>query len=229
MTTGGLTIRFIIQGMGLEGDQNINYAQNKTLAQSNETSVSIHLFEVFNNKEYTYFGEAILSAPPYQESQIDQKGNSRKVWMFPLKLKTNDTPVLSPSQLNSLKKIKEHKAKKLSTDELKKRALSVSKKPGTRKSETVQYERDEFISEYTKRIADGTCQLCHSKAPFLNKQNEPYLESHHIKWLSKGGEDTLENSIALCPNCHKKMHILNKESDIKFLQRANKTRYSESA
>jgi len=24
--------------------------------------------------------------------------------------------------------------------------------------------------------------------------------------LSEGGEDTLENAIALCPNCHRKMH-----------------------
>ncbi|MEE7094460.1 HNH endonuclease, partial [Escherichia coli O10] len=34
----------------------------------------------------------------------------------------------------------------------------------------------------------------------------PFLEVHHIEWLSKGGEDSVENAIALCPNCHRQAH-----------------------
>ena len=44
-----------------------------------------------------------------------------------------------------------------------------------------------------------------------------YLETHHIKWLAAGGEDKLDNTVALCPNCHRKMHILNKQTDVKLL------------
>ena len=36
-----------------------------------------------------------------------------------------------------------------------------------------------------------------------------YLEVHHIDQLAKGGADTVENAVALCPNCHRKMHSLN--------------------
>ncbi|MCD9544043.1 hypothetical protein GLP24_04155 [Photobacterium carnosum] len=45
-------------------------------------------------------------------------------------------------------------------------------------------------------------------APFTKKSNgEPYLEVHHIKPLSQGGEDSLENVKAICPNCHREMHF----------------------
>ena len=49
------------------------------------------------------------------------------------------------------------------------------------------------------------------KAPFYTKNNKPYLEAHHLKWLSKGGTDTIDNVVALCPNCHRKMHIVKDE------------------
>lgn len=39
------------------------------------------------------------------------------------------------------------------------------------------------------------------------------METHHIEWLAHGGADTVENTVALCPNCHKKMHIVNAEAD----------------
>jgi 5-methylcytosine-specific restriction endonuclease McrA len=65
----------------------------------------------------------------------------------------------------------------------------------------------------------ATCQLCDKPAPFKNKENDPYLESHHIVWLSNGGDNIVENTIALCPNCHRKMHIVNSEEDIKKLKK----------
>ena len=55
-------------------------------------------------------------------------------------------------------------------------------------------------------------------APFKDKNGNPYLENHHVEWLSKGGEDTIDNAVALCPNCHKKMHILDDEEDVKALK-----------
>lgn len=46
---------------------------------------------------------------------------------------------------------------------------------------------------------------------------KPYLESHHIIWLAAGGADSVDNTIALCPNCHRKMHVINDSSDVKIL------------
>lgn len=54
----------------------------------------------------------------------------------------------------------------------------------------------------------GICELCKESAPFFTKYGDPYLESHHVTPLSAGGVDHMDNIIALCPNCHRKVHYL---------------------
>jgi 5-methylcytosine-specific restriction endonuclease McrA len=78
--------------------------------------------------------------------------------------------------------------------------------------------RDPVVSELAKRRAHGICQLCDRDAPFLDGDNEPYLEVHHVQWLSRGGRDSLDNAVALCPNCHRKMHVLDQRKDREFLK-----------
>jgi 5-methylcytosine-specific restriction protein A len=73
-------------GMGLTGHQDINFMQNKTLAQSNVNGISIYLFEKHRDKEYIFAGQVQLVADPFQEDQLDMEGRQRKVWVFPLKL-----------------------------------------------------------------------------------------------------------------------------------------------
>jgi 5-methylcytosine-specific restriction protein A len=56
--------------------------------------------------------------------------------------------------------------------------------------------------------AKGKCEGCTKDAPFLRrKDGTPYLEVHHVKQLADGGKDTVENAIALCPNCHREKHF----------------------
>ena len=80
------------------------------------------------------------------------------------------------------------------------------------------YHRDPAIAAYVQKRANGHCQLCGSPAPFKDKNDDPYLECHHIVWLSKGGIDSIDNCVALCPNCHRKMHIVNAEKDVNLLK-----------
>ena len=55
--------------------------------------------------------------------------------------------------------------------------------------------------------ADGVCERCKHGAPFLRAKNgDPYLEVHHKTHLANGGEDSVENAMALCPNCHRAVH-----------------------
>ena len=68
-----------------------------------------------------------------------------------------------------------------------------------------------------KDLAAGKCDLCAGSAPFLSIDGQPYLESHHVKWLSQGGRDALDNVVALCPNCHRKMHVRKDAQDISAL------------
>ncbi|NSL52794.1 HNH endonuclease [Calidifontibacillus erzurumensis] len=200
-------------GMGKSGDQDLNFMQNKTLAESDTNGVEVHLFEVLVPTEYIYRGLVTLADKPYQEIQKGEDGVPRKVWMFPLKLKSTSQAIPEETFKKYIKE-KEKVAEKLSFTELKNRAeQNESDKVSKRKVSSNVYIRDPFIAEYAKRRANGICDLCDQQAPFTTKEGKPYLECHHIEWLSEGGSDTIENTVALCPNCHRKMHVLNLPSD----------------
>ena len=68
-------------GMGPTSDQRLTYAQNRTLAESPNTGIPVHLLEALEPLKYTYAGEVKLIGAPYQEEQLDDAGNTRKVWM----------------------------------------------------------------------------------------------------------------------------------------------------
>ena len=72
-------------GMGKVGDQDIHWAQNATLAECKYNGVDVHLFEVIDAGEYIYCGRIELVSPPYTETQPDENGHDRLVWMFPVR------------------------------------------------------------------------------------------------------------------------------------------------
>jgi len=73
---------------------------------------------------------------------------------------------------------------------------------------TTSFLRNPYVVVYTLRRAGEHCERCNKKAPFLRKSSgEPYLEVHHRIPLSEGGSDDVENTIALCPNCHRESHF----------------------
>ncbi len=206
--------------MGLEGDQEIHRSQNKTLKESARNGVELHLFEKFKETNYTFRGRVRLEDEPYEEKQPDEKGNIRRVWRFQLKLVEKDDFTLDIGILRSLQEKKEKKVKKLSKEELEQRIQFGTEFPGYREVRSKSFERNAAVSELAKRRANGKCQLCDQNAPFLTKDGTPYLETHHIIWLAKGGKDSPENTVAICPNCHRRMHSLNLDSDFNKLKRA---------
>lgn len=201
-------------GMGLSGDQSLSNAQNRTLAESPRSGISVHLVEAHEPLRYTYAGEVELIGKPNEEMQFGQDGKLRKVWMFPLALKGSiDPPKITLEQTRAIEEIQRKAAARLSDEALKNRAQKGKRTPSSRTSQTTVYDRDPAVAEYTKRLAAGICDLCREPAPFKGRGGEPYLECHHVQWLAKGGADTLENTVALCPNCHRKMHIHNNQAD----------------
>ena len=71
----------------------------------------------------------------------------------------------------------------------------------------VAFERNADVVAEVLLRAKGNCERCKTAAPFLRrKNNSPYLEVHHVIQLAAGGEDTVENAAALCPNCHRELH-----------------------
>jgi 5-methylcytosine-specific restriction protein A len=206
-------------GMGLRDDQSLNFAQNKTLLESDKSGINLFLFEVFESGKYIYQGKVKLTGSPDKEKQSDEDGNMRDVWIFPLQLIEYKNPALITEETFRQKQaISEKQAAKLSLDELRDRSERTSKKPGVRYVISKQYERNSDIAEFVKRQADGMCDLCGSDAPFKDKLGQPYLETHHIEWLSRGGEDSIKNTAAICPNCHRKIHILDSKKDKDLLR-----------
>ena len=204
--------------MGENGEQDINYMQNRTLNESKSNGIDVFLFEVWNSGEYTYRGKVALAGEPYQTEQLDQKRELRKVWIFPLKIMEKEN-CIDGDIIYRQSEIKRKRVRHISDEYLIKVADSVKGKPGIREIKTTTFQRSEYVVEYAKRRANGKCQLCGHDAPFKDKNGDAYLEVHHIEWLSKGGEDTIFNAVALCPNCHRKMHSLGLEEDIKKLKK----------
>jgi hypothetical protein len=73
------------------------------------------------------------------------------------------------------------------------------------------YDRDQTLAKELKRLYGGECQICGS-APF-NGVFGDVSEAHHIQWLSRGGQNTLDNVILLCPNHHAAIHSADPEFD----------------
>ncbi|WP_233546089.1 HNH endonuclease [Salinibius halmophilus] len=71
---------------------------------------------------------------------------------------------------------------------------------------TVFIRNPHVVAEVLAR-AGGICEQCNCPAPFNRASDgSAYLEVHHVKPLASGGEDTVCNAIALCPNCHREAH-----------------------
>lgn len=71
----------------------------------------------------------------------------------------------------------------------------------------VQYARDPEVKAWVLDYADGVCELCGRDAPFRDDRSELHLEVHHVKALGDGGPDTIDNAVAVCPNCHRACHL----------------------
>jgi hypothetical protein len=66
----------------------------------------------------------------------------------------------------------------------------------------VQLER-EILQRANNRCEN---QNCKNPQPFIDKKGEIFLEIHHKIPYSECKKHTLENCIALCPNCHRREH-----------------------
>lgn len=208
-------------GMGTENDQSIAFAQNKTLTIAKREGIKVYLFESYKDNEYYYDGEVELAGTPYQSEEADINGIIRKVIKFPLKRIDQSKPIIidiEDIEKSESEKIKE--VRKFNVAEIKKRAkIAETDNVYTKEVKTMYRERNQYIAEYTKERANGICDLCGKEAPFKDKNGRPYLESHHVITLAENGPDAIYNTVAICPNCHRKIHVLHKQEDIDKLSK----------
>ncbi len=112
----------------------------------------------------------------------------------------------------------EAKAASLSKEELLKKAAEIHNGPADTYTTKTQLRRNALLVLAAKAKANGVCQLCGTVLDFNDGTGKPYLEVHHIIPLADDGPDELNNMTALCPNCHRKMHVVCADEDVTILQ-----------
>lgn len=77
------------------GDQTLT-RQNKTLANAAKNNAKLHLFEVLEKKKYVYAGMVELASEPYETQQAEKSGETRTVWVFPLRKRSEQPTADEP-------------------------------------------------------------------------------------------------------------------------------------
>lgn len=160
--------------------------------------------EFINNeslwKSYASASKKILSSPISQDrDSVQQKRKKTRLsdfWM-------GQTNELQEDRFQDLVNfaLREHQ------DSRQKRLASAQKIPQKIKTISMVFQRNPDVVAEVLFRANGYCENCRNPAPFTRRTDgSPYLEVHHIKSLAEGGEDTIKNATALCPNCHRKTH-----------------------
>lgn len=150
-----------------------------------------------------------------KEPYIHRIADTHAAYLLQMALKL---PLNEKAKQAVMEVIDEVKAQTLPDEQLREKALTEQYRHELpQRIITTKWYRSPYIAQEAKRRAHGICQLCGQPAPFKDANNQPYLECHHIKWRSQGGEDCPENVVALCPNCHRKMHVRNDPKDVQLL------------
>lgn len=84
-----------------------------------------------------------------------------------------------------------------------------------------RYKRNATVGKEAITLAEYHCELDFTHETFVTRNNLRYIEAHHLIPLSKQASfdnslDVKANIVALCPNCHAKLHY-GTEDDIKPL------------
>ena len=88
-----------------------------------------------------------------------------------------------------------------------KRLANARRQPRQVRTYAQAFQRNPDVIVEVLARANGYCERCRQEAPFRRaRDGTPYLEVHHAIQLALGGSDTVENALALCPNCHRELH-----------------------
>ena len=193
---------FWYTGEGQVGDMKL-VRGNLAIAEHARNGKTLYLFEYVKKGIVRFLGEFEYLGH-HTERRMDRDRNERDAIVFELGF-------VSSKEANSVAEpVAEYESetlpKNLSLTEL--RRIACSQPPKT----TTVYQRRVSVARRAKAIkryalvrAAGKCEGCRAAAPFLSKDG-PFLEVHHVHRLGDGGPDHPTAVVALCPNCHRRIH-----------------------
>ena len=196
---------FLYTGEGQRGDMEF-IRSNKALRDHRENGKTVHLFEATPRSGfYRYLGQAQY-VDHYHSPQRDSDGNWRQAIVFELDLSGSIGAPTDTSDDDRAPTDAELRKKNL--EELRRLALEVPPAGSdSEKRKRSVYKRSRAVRAYVLKRAEGSCEGCDAEAPFLSKNAMPYLEPHHTTRVADGGPDHPAHVIALCPNCHRRVHF----------------------
>lgn len=191
---------FLYTGEGQQGDMEFKRG-NLALRDSEKDGRSIYLFEEVRKGVVRFVGNCRYLGH-HHEDRSDSEGSLRRAIVFELELVVERDSTTIHSETATT--VAERSA---TLDQLREAAMSVapaSTEPKVRLA-NVHY-RAEAVKRYVLKRSEGRCEGCKEEAPFKNRRGQPYLEPHHTTRRADGGPDSPSHVIALCPNCHRRVH-----------------------
>lgn len=170
-------------------------SQLKAITENQEIweSFQVASDRIFENKRVTAY-RSHIAKNKIQLSEFWKVGDPRGT-------------ISSTNQLEQEFQEKVSRARTLSQEERQKKITGYPRKPRRLLTTQIEFYRNPYVVVEVLERAGGICVNCNRPAPFIKDANQqPYLEVHHIKPLAEGGDDTVENAMALCPNCHRHAH-----------------------
>lgn len=182
---------------------NVDHKYNRVLINSSINNIPIYIF-MRNSKNDAFKLNGIFEyVKLHREADNSMWSELSKI----NSLEVNKKITSDEYDLELDKEVK--KSRSLPKEERRKRLAEANKIPEKiQASECTTFKRNPDVIAEVLENANGYCGYCKNYAPFIRRSdNTPYLEVHHIVHLAKGGEDSVENAVALCPNCHRKAHF----------------------
>jgi len=178
------------------------------LEQGKEKEYKYMQFDIDSIKVFEPVGAEVFKKlwPEFKMfSNVKQELSYKHYAEFEMQLEQVCYPSLEITNKHFEKQIQD--AQKRSTESRKMRIANSPRIPSKVEVYTTAFTRNaDVVAEVLVR-AHGICEKCKNTAPFLRRSDgKPYLEVHHKIRLADGGEDTVDNAIALCPNCHRELH-----------------------
>lgn len=183
-------------GEGQVGDMQIR-AGNRAIAEHSANGKGLLLFEKAKKTGLRFVGEMICEGH-YYKSAPDTTGAERQAIVF--ELRALDAITEGVGQESSVAGQALEDLRRLAIDA----AMIAPQLPAQGRRNV--YQRSKDVRNYVLARSSGMCEGCSEPAPFVREDGSPYLEPHHIRRLSDGGPDHPAHVIALCPNCHRKVH-----------------------
>jgi 5-methylcytosine-specific restriction enzyme A len=169
-----------------------------------DSGKDLHLFEEVEGG-LRYRCQLDYAGFRYREGVPDRNGEKRRAIVF---LLTPHGDVVAAAHVANSRQRPDPRWS-MDPRELRRRARRSRQARTPREAKRLVYERSADVRIHVLRRANGKCEGCGNEGPFQTKvkPQRPYLEPHHTERLSDEGPDDPTRVIALCPNCHRRVHF----------------------